>query len=126
MRIKNLLILPLLAASLNAADVNDLIFTSRANNTECILIDCSSSATGSLEIPSTYLGVPVTSIGNEAFRDCTGLTSITIPDSVTSIGVYAFYDCSSLSSVTIGDSVTSIGEYAFLECTSPAIDNITK
>ena len=40
---------------------------------------------------------------------CTGLTSITIPNSVTSIGGYAFYSCSSLTSVTIPDSVTSIG-----------------
>ena len=60
----------------------------------------------------------VTSIGNCAFRDCSRLTSITIPNSVTSIGSYAFCDCSSLTSVTIPNSVTSIGYYAFSGCSS--------
>ncbi len=59
----------------------------------------------------------VTSIGGYAFRDCTGLASITIPGSVTSIGEYAFYGCNSLTSITIPDSVTSIGDYAFKGCT---------
>ena len=71
-----------------------------------------------LVIPSKHNSKPVTSIGYEAFRGCTGLTSITIPDSVTSIGDYTFYGCSSLTSITIPNSVTSIGEGAFLFCTS--------
>ena len=59
----------------------------------------------------------VTSIGDSAFEDCTGLTSITIPNSVTSIGDWAFRDCEGLTSITIGNSVTSIGKYAFHHCT---------
>ncbi len=59
----------------------------------------------------------VTSIGSSAFRYCTGLTSVTIPDSVTSIGYSAFNDCTGLTSITIPDSVTSIDEYAFSGCT---------
>ena len=73
-------------------------------------------------IPSTvpYNGTTysVTSIGDEAFRYCSSLTSITIPNSVTSIGDYAFNRCSSLTSVTIGNSVTSIGGGAFYYCSS--------
>ena len=60
----------------------------------------------------------VTSIGNFAFRKCSGLTSITIPNSVTSIGTHAFYYCSKLSSVTIGNNVTSIGNDAFSGCSA--------
>ena len=69
-------------------------------------------------IPSTYQGLPVTSLGYGAFAVCSSLTSITIPDSVTSIGYGAFTNCSSLTSITIGNSVTSIGDYAFYGCSS--------
>ena len=59
----------------------------------------------------------MTSIGSYAFEYCTGLTSVTIPNSVTSIGDGAFAGCSSLTSVTIPNSVTSIGRSAFFGCT---------
>ena len=66
-----------------------------------------------------YVSLPngVTSIGDWAFRDCSGLTSIEIPNRVTSIGSDAFDRCSGLTSVTIGNSVTSIGNTAFSYCT---------
>ncbi len=90
------------------------------NNDETATVsDCDGTVT-SIKIPSnvesngqTYT---VTSIGNFAFSWCTGLTSVTIPDSVTSIGYGAFSECISLTSVTIPDSVTSIGDFAFTHC----------
>ena len=59
----------------------------------------------------------VTSIGASAFSLCSGLTSITIPNSVGSIGVQAFWYCTGLTSITIPNSVTYIGVYAFVGCT---------
>ncbi len=74
--------------------------------------------TASVVIPSTYNGKAVTSIGDGAFRDCTRLASVTIPNSVTSIGKYAFECCTSLTSIEIPNSVTSIGDFVFSSCTS--------
>ena len=67
---------------------------------------------------ATTAAIPegVTSIGDNAFSWCSGLTSVTIPNSVTSIGDKAFFLCSGLISVTIPNSVTSIGNRAFFGC----------
>ncbi|UTC24119.1 leucine-rich repeat domain-containing protein [Candidatus Comchoanobacter bicostacola] len=61
------------------------------------------------EIPQS-----MTPIGDSAFEDCTGLTSLVIPDSVTRIGKQAFWGCTSLIKVVIPSSVTCINEDAFL------------
>ena len=85
---------------------------------------------GDVSIPSTvtcWLGTySVTSIGYCAFYGCSGLTSVTIPNSVTTIGSGAFYNCSGLTSVTIPNSVTNIDREAFYNCsglTSMTIPN---
>ena len=73
---------------------------------------------------SVTIGNSVTSIGGEAFKGCSSLTSVTISNSVTSIGSSAFRDCSGLKSVTIPSSVTSIGNSAFEGCDSLSFVNI--
>ena len=70
----------------------------------------------------TFYG-EVTSIGASAFRDCSNLISVTIPDNVTTIGEYAFEYCGSLTNVTIPNSVTTIGEGAFKGCKGELIIN---
>ena len=75
-----------------------------------------------IHIPDAIAGditIPdgVTGIGDFAFYNCGGLTSVTIGNGVTSIGDYAFYGCTGLTSVTIGNGVTSVGDLAFYGCT---------
>ena len=76
-----------------------------------------SNLNGDLVIPESVTSngttYSVTTIDSDAFYDCTGLTSVTIPNSVTTIGSIAFYGCTGLTSVTIPNSVTAIGSGAF-------------
>ena len=80
------------------------------------ITDCSQSAKGELTIPAEIDGLPVTSIGDNAFSYCTSLTSITIGNNVTSIGNDVFIGCLNLKSVRIpeqfatGDEANRIGD----------------
>ena len=101
--------------------IGDLHYNLDATN-QTAEVARNSSASGEIIIPAsvTYneITYTVTSIGNSAFFNCTGLTSLTIPNSVTSIGESAFHHCYSLTSITIPNSVTSIGLGAFCGCSS--------
>ena len=122
--IKNLKI----TASTATVKIGDLYYTlndidhSAEVTYEYFESDKNYSDLSAVEIPSTVendgVTYSVTSIGNAAFRLCSGLTSVTIPNSVTSIGWGAFSGCSGLTSVTIPNSVTSIGQIAFDNCSS--------
>lgn len=87
-----------------------------------------SGITGNLIIPSTvaYNGMTysVTSIGESAFSQCSGLTSVTIPNSVTSIGEKAFWYCSNLTNFNLPNSILSIGNAAFCNCSGLSGDLI--
>lgn len=74
-------------------------------------------------LTSVTIPASVTVIGDQSFQGCTGLTSVTIPTSVTTIGRWAFCQCENLISVSVPGSVTVIDDYAFATCSSlPAID----
>ena len=77
--------------------------------TELIVAPCTIS--GAYTIPAT-----VTSIGDNAFCDCVGLTEVSIPEGVNSIGWAAFDCCSGLTSIVIPEGVTQIDEYTFAFC----------
>ena len=107
----------LFAPKAEAAEKTYDIYTYKVGSDGTVTITgCDKSAKGAITIPSEIDGKPVTSIGDGAFDRCTGLTSITIPNSVTSIGNEAFQNCRSLTSITIPDSVTSIGYDPFKSC----------
>ncbi len=109
------------------------LFTYIDDGTSITITDYPTTAVGEVvipaRIPDDITGKPVISIGDWSFSGCSGLTSITIPDSITSIGIYAFLVCSGLKNVTIGNSVTNIASGAFMGCsglTSVIIpDNVT-
>ena len=102
------------------------------NGTEATVTALASGAWniyGDLIIPDsvTYnsFSYPVTRIGYYTFGGCSGLLSVTIPNTVRIIDSYAFYSCSSLHTITIGSGVRTIGQYAFAYCNSASRVNYT-
>ena len=107
-------------------EVDGIFYNTSGNNTASVTYKGDSwyayanEYSGAVTIPTevTYEGTTysVTSIGNNAFLECSGLTSVVIPNSVTSIGYLAFNICSGLTSVVIPNSVTAIADNAFEDC----------
>ena len=73
---------------------------------------------GSLTVPETLNGIPVTTIGDKAFSQCYYLTDVTLPEGITHIGDFAFEDCTDLETLLIPASVTSMGCNPFLGTTT--------
>lgn len=96
-----------------------LAYASNGDGT-CAVVGIGSCTDTDVVIPKTYNGENVTGIGDGAFKYCTGLTSIVIPDSVTNIGESVFVNCTGLTSIKIPDGVTSIGTMTFFRCSSLA------
>ena len=89
-----------------------ILVTYFKGNEYIVVDDCESYVT------SVYLQEGFKKVGDNAFRECTNLQSVTIPDSVTLIRQFAFYNCKSLTSIKIPNSVTSICLESFESCES--------
>ena len=82
------------------------------------VIQCSKDARGEIAIPDNINGVTVNIIAEEAFKDCTGITAVTIPESVLKVNEYAFSGCTSLKTVKNRADLQWVADYAFSNCKS--------
>ncbi len=117
-----LTILPL-AASADAVEINGIYYNLASGKINTASVTSNPNKySGEVVIPASVsyndADYSVTSIGGSAFQNCSGLTSVTIPNSVTSISYWAFSNCRGLTSIAIPNSVTSIGAHAFDYCSS--------
>ncbi len=110
---RNLIKIWLLCAAMLPAAVQAQ-FTYTTNNDGSINIKQYTGSGGVVVIPSTTNGLAVTSIGTNAFQNCTSLASVTIPDSVANIGDYAFYNCYNLTGIYFQGNASSLGLGVFL------------
>ena len=120
-RIFSLLLILCMAASLlpvGAAAAEAFSFSVAGG--EATLIGCAETVTGDVTVPESYLGSPVTAIGERAFlnADRAGITSLTIPEGVKRIGRFACADLSNLTAVTLPRSLEILEEGAFSGCAS--------
>ena len=118
--------------AMKAYDIDDSPATQKKDSVKAIVIEDGVTSIGDYAFWNctglTSISIPnnVTSIGSSAFESCSQLASIEIPSSVTSIGDYAFSGCSGLTSVNIPEDVTSIGERVFMNCSQLASIEIPK
>ena len=122
--LKHIFLCLCLFAGINAFasdEVNGIYYNLAETTAEVTNVPNSGTYKGEIVIPASItfdeVTYNVTSIGNNAFSGCKGLTAVTIPASVTSIGDNAFTGCVGLSSITLPANLTSIGDNAFSGCT---------
>ena len=136
---KTLLLLLLTLLSATVSNAEDFTYTYEGQTLTYTVIDekaktCKTkdgtlqnpahSLSGTLSIPESVYGYKVRSLGRYSFEDCSGLTSVDIPESVTTIEPGAFMGCRGLTSVDIPESVTTIDSDAFRSCTGLTSVNI--
>lgn len=110
-----LFVAPATVFTANAADLDYLTY--KIENGEATITACSTEAAGEITIPDEIDGAKVTRIGNSAFRECSLLQKVNIPETVTTIGMQAFNGCT-FEEITIPDSVTKISDGLFMYCSS--------
>ena len=111
----------------NELKIGKLVFRINDDNTATV-VDCEKDAVA-IEVPELVDGVPVVYIGDNAFKGCTLLETVKLPDldidryfnderGLEEIGGNAFAKCSNLKEITIPQSVQTIGHGAFADCTA--------
>lgn len=104
--------------SSDALAVNEGALTYSITGNQCYIVSCNASATGEIIVPDTVSGAVVTAVNSNAFKDCTAISSIVLPETIKSIGDNAFSGCSNLVSVVIPDSVIELGDSLFYKCSN--------
>ena len=82
----------------------DGFFTFEIYSGYAVFTSCSTAAEGEITVPSDVKGVPVTSVGSDAFRFCKKVTAVNIPDSVTEMGTSLFTYCHALEKATVSEA----------------------
>ena len=106
----------ILGSVLLYSSMSDVPYDYKIQNGKVIICGYKGDSLKNITIPKRIGIFPVTYIGNEAFKGCTGLTSINLPDSVESIGMVAFKGCTGLTSIKIPEGVKGIFVEAFAYC----------
>ncbi len=94
------------------------IYTYSVEDGNAEIVFVTSSTSGSITVPTTLDGYPVTSIADFAFSSCTYVSNVDLPHGLISVGAYAFFRCEELAAVTIPATVKTIGQGAFSSCKS--------
>ena len=114
------LLLVSIALHAEPVEVEELTYHLYSNATASVAANQSTELSGEMSIPATILvndtAYRVVSIATFAFINCTGLTSVNLPDDITEIGEEAFLYCSKLTALTLPKSLSNIGVRAFLSC----------
>lgn len=104
----------------------DMKFSINSDNSSCRVEEYAINrwTSGSVTIPSSIYGYPVTHISNYAFEGCSTVSSVVMPNSISTIGWYAFKGCSNLSSIILSNSLETITLGTFMDCVSLTTINI--
>ena len=112
-------VLPIVPITVGATDASDMVrYRVNKYSKMAYISGCDKSATGSVVIKSEYQGYPVTEINSGAFSSCTGITSITMPNTIVSIGDRAFVDCKGLTDIVMSNALTTIELGTFWDCSN--------
>ncbi len=106
------------AIPFSPSEADDSNYTYMDNSTGVTITGYTGSLSGNVTIPSTLGGKSVTEIDSYAFKDQTGITSLTIPDSVQNIREYAFIGCTNITDLTVNASLNAIEKGSFDGCTA--------